>query len=580
MEKSRHPSLRKLYRNIVLIVIPLGILICVLFMHVRNAILNQVLNSSHAEIEKEISSLDSICSSANYTLIRMLSSSQEIKMMMEKDPYEQNAANIELQTEFRAMRQESLGVCNYFFYDMQGDKLILPVREYANVREEYEIRDKIYQIVRNKSMNTSSISKAWTLCLMEQEQDDFILKICQNGDAYMGCWIPLDSIYNNFGANDYSGVGRMMFLAQGNEIVTGKAKYRETSQTETLIVNSKNPRALRNNQEISWYSFDRGDFALVFSVNVLDNFQSVQNMLFLLIAVLVFALLAGIFLLIYMQKKLLGPVQYFVDNLSLENILKMNEDSEEYTPYFQEMAQVDKMFKDAAEQIVELKFAMYEQEMEKNQIEMEYLQKQIKPHFYLNCMNVIYNMAELGKMNEIKQFSREMSEYLRGIFQSSNEPITIREEIDHVKKYLDINKIRYDDEFETEISVEEDLNDCTFMPLIIHTFVENSIKHALYGKNKLKICIVVETCLLEKEAYVHVRVSDNGDGYSEDVLASLNEGESLTTKDGKRVGLSNAAKRIKVFWSGKARLSFSNEQSGGAVEEIWFPKERTRSKNE
>lgn len=220
---------------------------------------------------------------------------------------------------------------------------------------------------------------------------------------------------------------------------------------------------------------------------------------------------------------------------------------------------------------------MYENEMEKNQIEMDYLQQQIKPHFYLNCMNIIYSMAQFGKMEEIKRFSLEIAEYLRGIFQRSSDKISLSKEIEHVKKYLDINATRYEDEFETEIKIEEGLENCCIIPLLIHTLVENSIKHALFGSQILKICIRVERQFLEEEKLIHIIVHDNGTGFSESVLQSLNNGKKLTSKDGNKVGLENTKRRIRFFYQGKARLVFSNKESGGAMSEIWIPEEHMES---
>lgn len=555
-------------------------------MHVRNVILEQVLSSNHSDIKKEISDLDDICGNTNYALIQMLDSNEQIHILMEEtDTVRRNAAVLELQTYFKTRHNESRGICSYFFFDMDQNTLVFPLRENADIQTEYEIRDEICRQMEMGLVDASTISKKWTLDLMKEEKDSFIMKLYRNQDYFIGCWIPLDVIYRDFGVNQYSMAHRMMMLERGGRIATGTDSYREIAKTDVLSVGAEKRNRVTGNYEISWYPFDKGDFSLVFCINILDHFQVVQNTLFMLIGVSTVIFISGIVLLIYVQKNLLRPMSYFVNHLSVENLLKqsggnnVSQDPEgkAHTPYFKEMAQVDKMIKDAAAQIIDLKFAMYENEMEKNQIEMDYLQQQIKPHFYLNCMNIIYSMAQFGRMEEIKRFSLEIAEYLRGIFQRSSDKIIIRKEIEHVKKYLEINATRYEDEFETEIKIEEGLEDCLIIQLLIHTLVENSIKHALFGSQILKICVEAERQSVEDENEIHIMVHDNGAGFSENILESLNNGEKLSAKDGSRVGLENTKRRIRFFYQGRARLLFSNKEAGGAMSEIWIPEEHMES---
>ena len=142
---------------------------------------------------------------------------------------------------------------------------------------------------------------------------------------------------------------------------------------------------------------------------------------------------------------------------------------------------------------------------------------------------------------------------------------------------MEINATRYEDEFETEIKIEEGLEDCLIIPLLIHTLVENSIKHALFGSQILKICVEVERQSVGDENEIHIMVHDNGSGFSENILESLNNGEKLSTKDGSRVGLENTKRRIRFFYQGRARLLFSNKEAGGAMSEIWIPEEHMES---
>ena len=95
--------------------------------------------------------------------------------------------------------------------------------------------------------------------------------------------------------------------------------------------------------------------------------------------------LAGAAILLYLKKYLLEPVREFTDNLT-------KYDDDDYTFHItennlMELEQIDGKFKRMIHQIRRLKITLYEQELEKQKIEMDYLKLQIRPHFYLNCLN-------------------------------------------------------------------------------------------------------------------------------------------------------------------------------------------------
>ena len=91
-----------------------------------------------------------------------------------------------------------------------------------------------------------------------------------------------------------------------------------------------------------------------------------------------------------------------------------------------ELEEVNEQFKNLLLQIKRLKITLYEEELDKQKIKTNYLQLQIKPHFYLNCMNLIYQMVDMDLVDDAKKMLSMVSDYLRYLFKSDNDYVTAK----------------------------------------------------------------------------------------------------------------------------------------------------------
>lgn len=165
------------------------------------------------------------------------------------------------------------------------------------------------------------------------------------------------------------------------------------------------------------------------------------------------------------------------------------------------------------------------------------------------------------------------SDYLRYLFQSSMDFVEIKSELSHVENYLKIQKMRYKDAFSYYIEQDEDTLGCRIPPLLIQTFVENSVRHSVNLDRSVEITILVCAEELRGKGAVHISVSDTGEGFSEEMLRILNEGGTPAPEDGHRIGIANCLKRMRYFYQGKEKVGFYNNPAGGAVVDIYLPTE-------
>lgn len=95
------------------------------------------------------------------------------------------------------------------------------------------------------------------------------------------------------------------------------------------------------------------------------------------------------------------------------------------------------------QELYQLKVQIYEEKLRKADTELQYLNLQIKPHFFLNSLNIIYNLALTKNFREILEMSRCLMDYFRYTFRSSDSLVPVDEELQHMKNYSHYQELRY-----------------------------------------------------------------------------------------------------------------------------------------
>ena len=200
---------------------------------------------------------------------------------------------------------------------------------------------------------------------------------------------------------------------------------------------------------------------------------------------------------------------------------------------------------------------------------LQYLQLQIRPHFYLNCLKNINSLAAMHEDQKIQDLVIFLSDYFRYSFQDARSFVSLQEELEAVQSYANLCKL-LDNQVSLEFDLESDVLTGRCLPLSILTFLENSIKH---GKNSKNIVHISAKMFLNNEGdpYIAITVEDNGKGFSEEMLNYLNSADPtklIYRKD--RIGIANVRYRLWYTYKENASLSFENNGSN-AVVKITFP---------
>lgn len=243
-----------------------------------------------------------------------------------------------------------------------------------------------------------------------------------------------------------------------------------------------------------------------------------------------------------------------------------------------EAALVARHFNQMADQIQDLIHKVYEGTIRKKEAELRALQAQINPHFLYNTLDTIVWLAEGGQNREVVDMVTSLSEFFRTTLSGGKDFITMREEIGHIESYLQIQKIRYQDIMDYEVTLEKSLEECRILKLTLQPLVENALYHGIKNKRgRGRICVRGYA----REDMAVFQVEDDGAGMTEEELRAVKrklKGEGgITSKEGPApkggFGLFNVAERLRLNYGPRCSLEFESVRGQGTRAVVSIPLE-------
>lgn len=209
------------------------------------------------------------------------------------------------------------------------------------------------------------------------------------------------------------------------------------------------------------------------------------------------------------------------------------------------------------EHYIAVKSAMLREEVEKSRIAM--MTGQIQPHFLCNSLTSVMELCERNP-EEAKKAIADFADYLRVNMVSlrTENPILFRDELEHIKKYLRLEKLRFGDKLEIKYEIQS--SDFLIPALSIQPLVENAVKHGL-GKKRTGGTLVISTYETESE-YI-IRIEDDGIGFEE---SSIGDDKEV------HIGLENVRNRLEMLV--KAYLTIESKDGKGTTVCVYVPKRR------
>jgi sensor histidine kinase YesM len=186
--------------------------------------------------------------------------------------------------------------------------------------------------------------------------------------------------------------------------------------------------------------------------------------------------------------------------------------------------------------------------MEKSTLEtrLRMLQAQIEPHFLFNTLSNVLSLLE-SEPAQGKAMLEDLTRYLRSSLSRTRDRMTtLGQELDLIRAYLDIYKVRMGERLRYTIEIPEKLREVPFPPLLVQPLVENALKHGLEPKIE--------------GGEILVKVEDRADGYR---LMVADTGSGLQKDAISGIGLANVRERLEALYDGNARLILEDNNPSG-----------------
>lgn len=365
----------------------------------------------------------------------------------------------------------------------------------------------------------------------------------------------------------------------------GKQGYYLISDLDgnTLLYNPTFKEKTESNLFYSLHVFRGSDYDLPYDITLYsDNFHNYGRLFFFQLFVILTATCVCVILSVFiinMYRKVIKPISNFASNL--ENLNAESNLLDFQSSRVRELEQTNLQFKNLIRQIKKLKINIYENELEKKRFQITFLQHQIRPHFYLNCLTTISSMAQLEDYQNIESMILFTSRYLRYLFQADKDLVRLEYELSHIQAYLDIQQLRLGSFISYSCTVNNELKCALIPPLLLITFIENSIKYNPSTNQMLEISLVVTQEIASDRDYLKIDIIDSGKGFPKEVLDNLLTQKHISASDERiHVGISNSIQRLNLLYGNNHRIHFSNEPHGGAHIQLIIPYQIQEETNE
>jgi two-component system, sensor histidine kinase YesM len=230
-----------------------------------------------------------------------------------------------------------------------------------------------------------------------------------------------------------------------------------------------------------------------------------------------------------------------------------------------EVGYVIKVFGQTIDRLKNLIENEYEANIRRKDAEYKALLLQINPHFLNNTLEIIGGLALQGKNKDVMNVSIYLGRMMRYSLNTHSDVVKLGDEINYIRSYTEILKIRYEDSL--KITIEEDplTNSLPIIKFILQPLVENAVKYSFIEKNYADIYIQTQMV----GDHLSMVVVDKGIGMSEEVIANLlqqeknNETISVLESKGSSIGLKNVIGRLKLYYGQRFSYHIESEKDIG-----------------
>ena len=226
------------------------------------------------------------------------------------------------------------------------------------------------------------------------------------------------------------------------------------------------------------------------------------------------------------------------------------------------MVDLAQQFNKMLDQIEQLMEAVKTEEQNVRRYELRALSAQINPHFLYNTLDTIVWMAEFNDSKRVVEVTKSLAQYFRLALNQGHEQIALKDEIDHVRQYLFIQKQRYGDKLQYAIEEDQSIADYKLPKLVLQPLVENAIYH---GIKEIDRQGMIRVTAAAEEKQLVLSIYDNGCGFE------LRDSTDTTFLRLGGVGLKNVDQRLRLQFGEDYHMEIQSEPDKFTQISLYLP---------
>jgi two-component system sensor histidine kinase YesM len=559
----------KLIVGLFLITVPLLTLLIYNNYYSIGVVRNQVAISNKNLISLYMAQIDSQLEEAENNVLSLANNNWDIKSMdipNNENEYQMAKYNVSTTLTNNMVFYKSIDA--FFVYNHLSQDLLDAFQSTVLFPEKDKVERFLQQYLYRLSNSSVVMDNRWFI--QKIDQNYYILRIVRSGNLYIGAWVNAETLLGPMQLIDLGTEGSVMLVSSEGENMISTRPIQDENIDLSRGFKQYYVTGTKNNLLVVGETSQKGGFSLT---AIIPHKQILQNLpgLTRIITIVSFAAIGLLPIsLLFLFRILLKPLKRLIVVMKKINKGQVHMRIEKYHTS-DEFILLNETFNTMMSQIETLKINVYEERLSKQKAELQHLQLQINPHFFLNSLNILYNLAQVKNYELIQEMTLCLVRYFRFMFRSNLTFVSLHEELQHVRNYIRIQELRFPQFFTSTIEVPDFLENLSVPPLLIQTFLENSIKHSVTMEEPVHLSIRLDLREDGFEPYIEIIIRDTGKGFTEEVLSEIRSGNRVIDEQGEHIGIWNARKRLKLLYGEKASISCYNGYPSGAVVEIKLP---------
>ncbi|MFB9278345.1 cache domain-containing sensor histidine kinase [Cohnella cellulosilytica] len=328
------------------------------------------------------------------------------------------------------------------------------------------------------------------------------------------------------------------------------------------VVDDNDSRYLINDYHLS------SGWNLIARIPLKDISQSTSFVRNVVLLSALISAIAGLFLSIFLSKQISRPIRKLAKTMrSIHNTNEVDVFIQP-PPTNDEVGILYQSFNTMMNRINQLLDENYQTGKREQEAELRALQAQINPHFMYNTLDSVNWLALEAEAYPIVTIISTLSDLLRYITGNSNELVKISEEVEQIRRYIQIQSLCYDNSFDVVYEIDPLIAEAACPKLILQPLVENAIFHG-FEKMERRGRIVVSG--FAKDGMAVISIHDNGPGTDIERLNSHLQGKNASVPESRGYGIRNVNQRIKLRFGEPYGLRYEMNEVGGVTAVICLP---------